>query len=459
MAKIPPAETPIIDRGTGRISLEWYAALQRLVSEIASFSSGGVATFEGRSGTVTSQSGDYTASEITNSAAGNISATDVQSAINELDTEKISSSRQVISGAGLTGGGDLSADRTFAVGAGTGITVNADSVQTDDSAIVHDNLSGFVANEHVDHSSVTLTAGSGLTGGGDITANRSFAVGAGTGIAVNADDVALSHLGIQDLTDPGADRLVFWDDSETKTDWLTLGTNLSISGTTINAASGSGGSFALAVQAFTASDTYTPTANMAYCEIEVQAPGGGGGGADANGAEIAGAGGGGGEYAKGVFSAATIGGSQSVTIGAVGAAGSNDGGTGGTGGTTSVGALITAIGGSGGTGTGSSSASTAIRVGGAGGTGGTGGHLRIPGQRGGWTPTEVETDTNLYPGSGGSSHLGLGAVPSNLGLDQAGVAGGNYGGGGSGGRENDTTGSAGGAGGPAIVVITEYIFS
>ena len=37
-------------------------------------------------------------------------------------------SRQIISGAGLTGGGDLSADRTLAVGAGTGITVNADDV-------------------------------------------------------------------------------------------------------------------------------------------------------------------------------------------------------------------------------------------------------------------------------------------------------------------------------------------
>jgi hypothetical protein len=36
--------------------------------------------------------------------------------------------RSLAAGAGLTGGGDLSADRTFAVGAGTGITVNADDV-------------------------------------------------------------------------------------------------------------------------------------------------------------------------------------------------------------------------------------------------------------------------------------------------------------------------------------------
>ncbi len=36
--------------------------------------------------------------------------------------------RDMIAGAGLTGGGTLAADRTFAVGAGTGITVNADDV-------------------------------------------------------------------------------------------------------------------------------------------------------------------------------------------------------------------------------------------------------------------------------------------------------------------------------------------
>lgn len=43
-----------------------------------------------------------------------------------------------------------------------------------ESSLNHDNLTGFVANEHIDHTSVTLTAGTGLTGGGDISANRTF---------------------------------------------------------------------------------------------------------------------------------------------------------------------------------------------------------------------------------------------------------------------------------------------
>ena len=41
----------------------------------------------------------------------------------------------------------------------------------------------------------TLTAGAGLTGGGDLSADRTFTVGAGLGITVNADDVALTTPG------------------------------------------------------------------------------------------------------------------------------------------------------------------------------------------------------------------------------------------------------------------------
>ena len=60
--------------------------------------------------------------------------------------------------------------------AGTGINYSGGAFSTDDSEIVHDSLSGFVSNEHIDHSGVTLTAGDGLSGGGTIAASRSFAV-------------------------------------------------------------------------------------------------------------------------------------------------------------------------------------------------------------------------------------------------------------------------------------------
>jgi hypothetical protein len=106
----------------------------------------------------------------------------------------------ITAGAGLTGGGDITATRTLNIGAGTGITVSADAISTNDGAIVHDNLSGFVANEHIDHSGVTITAGAGLTGGGDITTSRTLNIGAGTGITVNADDIAISNTGVSAAT-------------------------------------------------------------------------------------------------------------------------------------------------------------------------------------------------------------------------------------------------------------------
>ena len=55
--------------------------------------------------------------------------------------------------------------------------------------INHDTLLNFVANEHINHSSVSITAGNGLTGGGDITTSRTLTVLANNGITVTADGV------------------------------------------------------------------------------------------------------------------------------------------------------------------------------------------------------------------------------------------------------------------------------
>ena len=67
----------------------------------------------------------------------------------------------------------------------------------------HDALTNFVANEHIDHTAVTLTAGEGLSGGGTIAANRTFdldvnglvedAAGASGDFFVYYDTVAGDH--------------------------------------------------------------------------------------------------------------------------------------------------------------------------------------------------------------------------------------------------------------------------
>lgn len=228
--------------------------------------------------------------------------------------------------------------------------------------------------------------------------------------------------------------------------------------------SGSDAVAELATQSFTTSGTYTPHARLIFCTVRMVGPGGGGGGGDATAGRYgAGAGGGGGEYAEGIFSAATIGASQAVTIGAVGAAGNNTGGNGGTGGTSSLGALITAVGGSGGTGSGSNNFTDKEITGGAGGTGGTGGTLRIPGGPGG-TSIMFRYDSDAagtlldrqFSGGGGVSVLGCGAVGFPDG-DNAGTTGQNYGSGGSGAISTDTSGSNGGVGGASIIIITEHL--
>lgn len=109
---------------------------------------------------------------------------------------------------------------TFADGTGAEFVISATNtitVNSVDSEIVHDNLSGFVANEHVDHSTVTLTAGDGLTGGGTIAASRTFAVGAGTLIDVTADAVNVDLSEASEAAIANGDYILFLDGGATGT--------------------------------------------------------------------------------------------------------------------------------------------------------------------------------------------------------------------------------------------------
>ena len=111
-------------------------------------------------------------------AQGGTNATSAAAALTNLGGA--SSGITITAGAGLTGGGDLTANRTLDVGAGTGITVNAGNVALD---------TGDVRN--VNHQTVEIEAGSGLTGGGNLLATRTINVGAGSGISVGVDTVFL----------------------------------------------------------------------------------------------------------------------------------------------------------------------------------------------------------------------------------------------------------------------------
>lgn len=253
--------------------------------------------------------------------------------------------------------------------------------------------------------------------------------------------------------------------------WLANGTT----GQVLTATTGSPPSWAAAsstgfttinVQTFTSNGTYTPTANMKYCIIEVVGGGGGGGGVPTtSGTAAAAGGGGGGGYAKKFASAATIGASQSVTVGGGGAGGASGGtNTGTTGSTTSVGAIVSATGGVGGVGgTVAAGAGTAsVSSGGLGGTGSSG-DVNASGGCGGVSFGQFTSGVNawVFGGVGGKSIYGSGGVAIfNVGSGTtAGSAGVVYGGGGAGAVGLLTAGSssAGGNGAAGIVIITEYI--
>jgi hypothetical protein len=105
----------------------------------------------------------------------------------------------------------------------------------------------------------------------------------------------------------------------------------------------------IGVQVFPGSGTYAPTSGMSTVVFEVQGGGGAGGGASGATSTNVTLGGPGvsGTYAKARYSAAQVGASQVITVGAGGTA--VNGAAGGSGGSSSVGSLIVAPGGPGGT--------------------------------------------------------------------------------------------------------------
>ncbi len=76
------------------------------------------------------------------------------------------------------------------------------TLTTNDGEIAHGSLSGYVANEHIDHSGVSISSGTGLTGGGAITSTQTLAL----------DINGLSATGIA-----AGDFIPFWDITATAT--------------------------------------------------------------------------------------------------------------------------------------------------------------------------------------------------------------------------------------------------
>jgi hypothetical protein len=156
----------------------------------------------------------------THTAGGSDPLTLSQAQITSLGTDlaaKVAATRQVIAGTGMGGGGALSADVTLNVSYGTSGTTacvgndarlsNARTPSThasthgaagsDAITIAQSQVTSLVSDLAAKAlGSTTMTAGTGLTGGGDLSANRSFAVAYGTTstTATVGNDARLSFL-------------------------------------------------------------------------------------------------------------------------------------------------------------------------------------------------------------------------------------------------------------------------
>lgn len=248
---------------------------------------------------------------------------------------------------------------------------------------------------------------------------------------------------------------------------LTAGTGISITGTNANKTitndgvtsfNGSTGAISFTsdppqLVVFASSGTWTKDPGLKAVMVEVF---GAGGGAATRGTVsktiIAGAGGGGGGYARKVILAASLGSTETVTIGTGGTA-SKTGTTatdGGTGGTSSFGSHCSATGGTGGQKYDGAAPATTSAVGGVGGTG-SNGDINVAGAK---APDVLST----LAGDGGLAALGFGA--GGAGAKTTGTAvtnasnGNLYGGGGGGGYSSGTNNAGSGADG--LVLVWEF---
>jgi hypothetical protein len=205
------------------------------------------------------------------------------------------------------------------------------------------------------------------------------------------------------------------------------------------------------IRVYAADDTWNKPAHLDFAVVLAIGAGGAGGGtaATAAGQQAAGAGGGGGGFSLKKIAAASLGSSETVTIGQGGVGVSASDGS--AGGTTSFGAHLSATGGAGGE-AGPASGTGYFRLGGVGGLG-SGGNLNVAGGDGG--NSGVNNGARMQFGFGGSSYLGGGARSALSGVGRPGLCPGT----GGSGANQVASGAAllGGEGADGIVILWEYL--
>jgi hypothetical protein len=351
--------------------------------------------------------------------------------------------------------GDKGDDATIEVGdtvtLAPGEPAVVQNVGTPGAAILNFGIpAGAAATVEVDS---TVTGASGTQAsvenvGDEVNALLKFTIPKGADGTGLGDMLAVNNLSDLEDADAALDNL----------GGSTLGKSVFTTSTAAGARGVLGRVGVIRTQVFTSSGTYTPDPHLILALIECVGGGGGGGGASSASAtqSFGAAGGGSGSYSRMLVTAATIGASKTVTIGAGGNGGAAGVNNGDPGGATSVSTLCVGIGGRGGT----AGAISTAAIGGAGGVAGTG-DLTAAGKGGGAgsVVSGVTGAVVLASGFGGSSFFRGGAqgVIANVGSRTNGISAGNYeSGGGGGGVVLAVNTAAGGNGSAGVIIITEF---
>ncbi len=171
--------------------------------------------------------------------------------LTNLPAANITGTLPAISGVNLTGvvtSITAGSNITLTGGPTGAVTIAASGGSSSNSfeTIAVSGQSDVVADSATD--TLTLVAGSNMTittnaGGDSITFASSGGGGGGDTVSIesSATDILSVSSGAISADDAGADKLVFWDDSAGKLTYLTVGSNLTVTNTTISASGGGGG--------------------------------------------------------------------------------------------------------------------------------------------------------------------------------------------------------------------------